>query len=82
MLSVVNSNAYQQTASNQPDPTSKSFCRSAATSPLRVTPVAANAGAATSGVVIDERCRRFDEYCESDDDLRKENILFSSMETG
>lgn len=82
MLSVVNSNAYQQTASNQPDPTSKSFSRSAATSPLRVTPVAANAGAATSGVVIDERCRRFDEYCESDDDLRKENILFSSMETG
>lgn len=79
------SNAYLQTPSNQLDPASKSLCRSAATSPLRVTPVAGNAGCAAAALGsggVDERSRRFDEYCESDDDLRKENILFSSMEAG
>lgn len=83
LLSVVHSNSYQQTPSL--DPASKVFCRSAAMSPLRVTPIVVGAGsvaaALTSGSV-DERSKRFEEYCESDDELRKENILFSSMENG
>lgn len=82
-LSVAHSNSFPKTALS--DPATKIFCRSAATSPLRVTPVVVGAGgvaAALGNGGVDERSRRIDEYCESDDDLRKENISFSAMENG
>lgn len=84
-LSMVTSNVYQQSASVLPDlATSISFCRNA-TSPLHVAAGISNSTCPTSVSVINvenQARRHFEEYSESDDDLRKENILFSSLDGG
>ncbi len=81
---IVTTSSYQPACTNQLDAASlRAACKSAATSPLRVTPVTLNSSynhSVPSVGVEDQRRRHFDEYCESDDDLRKENILFSTLE--
>ncbi|PSN51999.1 hypothetical protein C0J52_06119 [Blattella germanica] len=56
------------------------YYRSAATSPLHsmTTPVSINSTstALSNGSTDDLRRRQYDDFCESDDDLRKEDILF------
>ncbi|XP_069697817.1 putative transcription factor capicua isoform X2 [Periplaneta americana] len=56
------------------------YYRSAATSPLHsmATPVSINSTstALSNGSADDLRRRQYDDFCESDDDLRKEDILF------
>jgi hypothetical protein len=61
------------------------YYRSAATSPLHsiTTPVSihSTSTALSNGSADDLRRRQYDDFCESDDDLRKEDILFS-LDTG
>lgn len=58
------------------------YYRSAATSPLHsmITPVTihSTSTALSNGSADDLRRRQYDDFCESDDDLRKEDILFPS----
>jgi hypothetical protein len=61
------------------------YYRSAATSPLHsmTTPVSihSTSTALSNGSTDDLRRRQYDDFCESDDDLRQEDILFP-LDTG
>lgn len=80
---VTSSNVYQPTQAAPLDAgSSKILCRSAATSPLPGT-LHSNCPAVTPGAGVEEQRRRHvDEYSESDDDMRRENIMFSSLDSG
>lgn len=58
---------------------SLAILKSAATSPVHLTPMSQNSGTALSNGSTDElRGRNFEDFGESDDELRKEDILFPS----
>lgn len=76
-LSVASSSSYQPS-------TSTPYCKSAATSPLQVNPAALlpNNVSLPNTSSDEQRRRHNDDPCESDDDLRRENISFPSFDNG
>ncbi|XP_065214951.1 putative transcription factor capicua [Planococcus citri] len=74
-LSVASSSSYQPS-------TSTPYCKSAATSPLQVNPATLlpNNVSLPNTSSDEQRRRHNDDPCESDDDLRRENISFPSFD--
>lgn len=75
-LSVASSSSYQPS-------TSTPYCKSAATSPLQVNATPLQTSSVPMPTNSEEQRRRpNDDLCESDDDLRRENISFPSFDGG